>query len=117
MPTGGLLVLIGGIGPSRLFDLATRVGAALNIPVMIGAISIVHWGRWNFLPSETHPIGGIEFQVVLLLLMLYLLITGNRDFAASSASRRPTAANLTPLSAVGDLQSSTGTLRFATASS
>jgi len=75
---GGLMVLIGGLGSSRLFDLTTRIGAALNIPVMIGAIWIVHWGRWNFLPSESHPIGGIEFQVVLTLLMLYLVITGNR---------------------------------------
>ena len=40
---GGLLVLLGGIGNDRRADLATRIGAALNLPVMIGAISIVHW--------------------------------------------------------------------------
>ena len=55
---GGLLVLLGGLNSGRLFDLATRIGAALNIPVIIGAISIVHWGRWNFVPSDTHPMGG-----------------------------------------------------------
>jgi len=76
---GGILVIAGGLGRDRLFDLATRVGAALNIPVIIGAITIIHWGRWNFVPSETHPMGGFEFQAVLLLLMLYLLITGNKD--------------------------------------
>ena len=76
---GGLLVLAGGIRADRISDLATRVGAALNIPVIIGAITIVHWGRWNFVPSETHPMGGFEFQAVLLLLMLYLLIAGNKD--------------------------------------
>ena len=76
---GGILVIAGGLGRDRLFDLATRVGAALNIPVIIGAITIVHWGRWNFVPSETHPMGGFEFQAVLLLLMLYLLIAGNKD--------------------------------------
>ena len=75
---GGLLVLLGGLNSGRLFDLATRIGAALNIPVIIGAISIVHWGRWNFVPSETHPMGGFEFQAVLLLVMLFLVITGNR---------------------------------------
>ncbi len=75
---GGLLVLVGGTRDGWIFDLATRVGAVLNIPVMIGAITLVHWGRWNFLPSESHPIGGIEFQVVLVLIMLYLAITGNR---------------------------------------
>ena len=79
---GGLLVLVGGFRNDRIFDLATRIGAALNIPVMIGAITIVHWGQWNFVPSETHPMGGFQFQAVLLLLMLYLVFTGNRRFAA-----------------------------------
>ena len=80
---GGLLVLLGGLNSGRLFDLATRIGAALNIPVIIGAISIVHWGRWNFVPSETHPMGGFEFQAVLLLILLFLVITGNRGFAST----------------------------------
>ncbi len=80
---GGLLVLLGGLNSGRLFDLATRIGAALNIPVIIGAISIVHWGRWNFVPSESHPMGGFEFQAVLLLVLLFLVITGNRGFAST----------------------------------
>ena len=75
---GSLLLLAGGFRNNAVSDLVTRLGAALNIPVMIGAISMVHWGRWNFLPSETHPIGGIEFQVVLTLVMAYLVITGNK---------------------------------------
>ena len=74
---GGLLVLLGGFGTNRISDLATRVGAALNIPVMLGAISMIHWGRWNFVPSESHPMGGFEFQAVLLLIMLYFVIVGN----------------------------------------
>lgn len=78
---GGLLVLAGGFRDNRVSDLATRIGAALNIPVMIGAITIVHWGQWNFVPSETHPMGGFEFQAVLLLLMLYLVVTGNTRLA------------------------------------
>jgi putative oxidoreductase len=78
---GGLLVLIGGLRDDAVFDLATRVGAALNIPVLIGAIAIVHWGQWNFVPTESHPMGGFEFQAVLLLVSLYLVITGNRGIA------------------------------------
>ena len=73
-----MLVLLGGFSDNRISDLATRIGAALNIPVIIGAISMIHWGRWNFVPSETHPMGGFEFQAVLLLIMLFLVITGNR---------------------------------------
>ena len=47
-------------------------------PALIGAIAIVHWGQWNFVPTESHPMGGFEFQAVLLLVSLYLVITGNR---------------------------------------
>ena len=83
---GGLLVLFGGFGTTRLFDLATRIGAALNIPVILGAISMIHWGRWNFVPSETHPMGGFEFQAVLLLIMLYLVMAGNRDAVSTQAA-------------------------------
>ncbi|MEN8133688.1 MAG: DoxX family protein [Pseudomonadota bacterium] len=75
---GSLLILLGGFRNDPVSDVVTRIGAFLNIPVMIGAVTLVHWGRWNFLPSETHPIGGIEFQVVLGLIMLYIVITGNK---------------------------------------
>lgn len=87
---GGLLVLAGGFRGDRISDLATRVGAALNIPVMIGAIAMVHWGQWNFVPSETHPMGGLQFQAVLLLVMVYLVVTGNRDLAAARVNNTQT---------------------------
>ena len=70
---GGALVLVGGFG----FDWATRIGGLLIVPVMIGAIMMVHWPQWSFVPSETHPMGGMEFQVVLLTLGLYFFIRGN----------------------------------------
>jgi len=87
---GGSLVLLGGFRNDFLSDLATRVGAAMNVPVMVGAIWMVHWGRWNFLPSESHPVGGIEFQTVLILVMLYLAIIGNRGLAAVGFDSRET---------------------------
>jgi putative oxidoreductase len=74
---GGLLVLVGGFGRQRLADLATRIGAAMQIPVMLGAIALVHWGRWNSVPTEDFPLGGMQFQVTLALVALYLVITGN----------------------------------------
>ena len=77
---GGLLVLLGGFRGDALSDVATRVGAALNLPVMVGAITMIHWGQWNFVPSASHPMGGFEFQAVLVLIMLYVAITGNRGF-------------------------------------
>jgi len=84
---GGLLVLLGGFRDDAMSDLATRVGAALNIPVMIGAIALIHWGQWNFLPSETHPMGGFEFQAVLTLVSLYVVIAGNQGLAESNSSK------------------------------
>ncbi len=84
---GGLLLLVGGLGNGVIFNVATRIGAALNVPVLIGAIAIVHWGRWNFVPSESHPLGGFEFQAVLLLLTLFLTINTNRTVVDIQAVR------------------------------
>jgi putative oxidoreductase len=71
---GGILVLIGAFGREWM----TRLGAAMFVPVMIGAIAMVHWPRWSFTPAEGFPMGGMEFQVVLVLISLYLVIKGNR---------------------------------------
>ena len=72
---GGALVLIGGFTNSLL----TRLGAAMLISPMLGAIAMVHWPRWSFVASDTHPMGGMEFQVTLVLVRLYLLIKGNNN--------------------------------------
>jgi putative oxidoreductase len=74
---GALLVLLGGVLGGPLGDLTTRIGALAFIPVMVGAIAMVHWPRWSFEPSESHPVGGMEFQVALILISLYLLLKGN----------------------------------------
>ncbi len=47
------------------------------IPVLLGAIVMVHAPRWNFVPAEGFPMGGMEFQVVLALIATYFLIVGN----------------------------------------
>ena len=72
---GGIAIIVGRFTK----DWITRLGALSMIPVMIGAITMVHWGRWNFVPSESHPMGGMEFQVTLLLIALYFVIRGNRS--------------------------------------
>lgn len=85
---GGGLVLLGGFGKDALSDLATRSGAAMQVPVMLGAITLVHWGRWNFVPTENFPMGGMEFQVTLLLVALYLVITGNHALQSALVMNR-----------------------------
>ncbi len=74
---GGGLILLGGLSRDQKSDLMTRVGALVCIPVLIGAIALFHWGRWNFVPADGFPMGGMEFQVTLLLICIYLLLKGN----------------------------------------
>lgn len=71
---GGLGIIIGGFGPPFI----TRLAGLAIIPVMLGAIFMVHWGRWNFTSSESHPMGGMEFQVVLLLIATWFALGNGR---------------------------------------
>ena len=68
---GGVGILVGGILPGRLGGIITRLSGLAIIPVMIGAIAMVHWPNWNFTKN------GMEFQVVLLLIALYFFVRGN----------------------------------------
>ncbi len=70
---GGALIIFGGF----LKDWMTRIGALILMPVMLGAIQMVHWGQWHFKVTETHPMGGMQFPVTLLLVLLYLFVKGN----------------------------------------
>ena len=70
---GGVGIIVGAF--TR--DIVTRLAGVAIAPVMLGAITMVHWGQWSFMASETHPAGGMEFQVVLLLLALYFIVMGN----------------------------------------
>ena len=58
-----------------------EMAAGMGAPVLMGAIAMVHWPRWAFTPSETHPMGGMEFQVTLLCLAIYFMLTGVQDEA------------------------------------
>lgn len=77
---GGIGIIVGGISS----DLITRLAGLAIAPVMLGAIFMVHWGRWNFMPAEGFPAGGMEFQVVLLLIAIYFVVVGNRTFNQTS---------------------------------
>ena len=65
-------------------DLITRLAGLAVVPVLLGAIFMVHWGRWNFTPAEGFPMGGMEFQVVLLLTALFFLVMGNAGLSRTS---------------------------------
>lgn len=71
----GIGIIVGGFGN----ELITRLAGLAAIPVLLGAIFMVHWPRWSFTPAEGFPMGGMEFQVVLLLIAAYFLVTGNKQ--------------------------------------
>lgn len=65
---GGILVLYGGFGP----DWATRIGGLLIVPIMLGAIFMVHIGNgWSFMNN------GAEFQTLLLTVGIFFAVHGN----------------------------------------
>jgi putative oxidoreductase len=71
---GGLGVIAGA---AVRHDWLTRLGGLVTVPVTLGAIVMVHWGQWSFVASDSYPMGGMEFQVVLLALGLWFAVTGN----------------------------------------
>ena len=73
---GAAFVLFGGVGK----DWMTRLGGALIVPVMLGAIFLVHlqYG-WNSVNMGSGNMGrGMEFQFTLLMMALYFVLKGNR---------------------------------------
>ncbi|MEA2117054.1 DoxX family protein [Halovibrio sp. HP20-50] len=74
----GLLVVLGGLMKNRLGDVMTRLGALGMVPILLGAIFMVHWGQWHFMATSSHPLGGMMFQVTLTIVALYMLAKGNR---------------------------------------
>lgn len=69
----GILILLGAWAG----DFVTRLGALAMLPVLLGAIFMQHWGQWHFMATPSHPLGGMMFQVTLLLLALYMMARGN----------------------------------------
>jgi putative oxidoreductase len=69
----GIGAIVGGLERAPYRDLVNRLTGLAAAPVLIGAIALVHWPRWSFVPSESHPLGGMEFQVLLLGVALLFL--------------------------------------------
>jgi putative oxidoreductase len=72
---GAVLILLGGVGK----DWMTRLGGLLIVPIMLGAILMVHlqYG-WNSVNMGTGNMGrGMEFQFTLLMIAFYFVLRGN----------------------------------------
>jgi putative oxidoreductase len=72
----GIGAIIGGISAIKQADLVTRLAGLAAAPVLLGAIVMVHWPRWSFTPTESHPMGGMEFQVVLMGIAVFFILSG-----------------------------------------
>ena len=70
----GVGAVVGGIDRAPHRALVDRLTGLAAIPVLLGAIFLVHWPRWSFVATESHPMGGMEFQVVLLGVALMFLL-------------------------------------------
>lgn len=73
----GTALLIGGAIRNFYGEVLTRLGGLGVFSIMTGAIFMVHWGQWHFMATATHPMGGMEFQVTLMLVGIYMFIKGN----------------------------------------
>lgn len=60
-----------GGGVFMFFGIATELGALLTIPVMIGAVFLVHWEHGYFIQH-----GGFEYPFNLILFALAIIIGG-----------------------------------------
>jgi len=77
---GGVGIIVGAFTN----DMITRLAGLAMAPVLLGAIFMVHWPRWSFTPAEGFPMGGMEFQVVLLFTALFFLVMGNAGSSRTS---------------------------------
>ena len=73
------------VASAQMLDMSVALSLLVGIaavPVLLGAIFLVHWPRWSFVASESHPFGGMEFQVLLLGVALVLYAEGHRPGSA-----------------------------------
>ena len=74
---GGIFIFVGGLN-LVIGEMLTRLAGAIFSVVMIGAIALVHWPQWSFVSNSAKPMGGMEFQVLILAISL-LYMTSVED--------------------------------------
>ena len=77
---GGIFIVAGAL----FNELLTRIAGGIFAVVMLGAVMMVHWPRWSFIASDSHPMGGMEFQVLVMFVGLLFLSSGNKAFSSES---------------------------------
>ena len=72
-------IIVGGIPMFPLKDIATRLAGLSALPVLVGAIFMVHFPRFSFTPTNEFPMGGSEFQLLLLGVAIYFILSGHPE--------------------------------------
>ena len=78
---------IGIIGGAFTSSLVTRLAGLAVIPVMLGAIFMVHLQNgFHFMaqPNDPTPMGGWNFQFALMGIAVFYLLSGNKDIESSA---------------------------------
>lgn len=85
----GILILVGGAGPAW----ATRTAGIIIAVDMVGAIMLVHWPHgWNSVNMGMGNEGrGMEFQVTLMMVALYMAVVGNRKVSLTPTTEQAAA--------------------------
>ncbi len=93
MPVMGVYLLavlevlagLGFLAGPFLGSMVTQISGALVSVVMAGAIAMVHFPQWSFVASDAKPMGGMEFQLLVLLLGVLFALRGNEFLSAERA--------------------------------
>ena len=80
----GLGAIVVGLHICKKKDLVTRLAGLAAAPVMLGAIFMVHFPRFSFVPTKEFPMGGFEFQLLLLGVAIYFILSGNPEKSDSN---------------------------------
>ena len=75
----GFGAISGGLKFTVKRDLITRLSGVAAVPVLLGAIAMVHFPRFSFVPTKEFPMGGFEFQLLLLGVAIYFILAGNNE--------------------------------------
>ncbi|MBT3254657.1 MAG: DoxX family protein [Candidatus Marinimicrobia bacterium] len=81
-----VLAGLGFLAGPFLGSLITRISGAITAVVMFSAIAMVHWPQWSFVASEAKAMGGMEFQLLVLLLGALFALRGNELLSAAGSA-------------------------------
>jgi len=74
-------------GIMLIFGVLTRLAAAANIPVLLGAVFLVHWNEGLFQPQQT-----LELALLVLFILVLLTVAGGGRWSVDEHLKKQEAA-------------------------